>query len=247
MSDSLIPILNTVLGLGALVALFSGLIHGYTGFGAALLMMPLLALLFGPVQSIAITSVVVLSGSAQLYPGALRHAHWAELLPMSLAVMIITPVAAILLFSLNPEIVRRAMGAFVLLFAVLLMSGWSYRGRRGPLASTVAGALAAGITGISGLGGPALALYFLSSPEPAQVQRANIVIGVSVVVLVFLVSIAIGGALTDQTLLRAIILIPAYVLGTWSGSRLFAVAPKEYFRRVAIWLLLVTGVGVILF
>ncbi len=65
MSESLISILNTDLALGALVALFSGLIHGYTGFGAALLMMPLFALLFGPVQSIAITSVIVLSGSAQ--------------------------------------------------------------------------------------------------------------------------------------------------------------------------------------
>lgn len=245
MVESLVQILNTDLVLGALVAVFSGLIHGYTGFGAALLMMPLFALLFGPVQSIAISGVIGLFGSAQLYPSALRHAHWTELLPMSLAIIIITPMGAILLFNLDPEMVRRVMGAFVLLFAIILMSGWSYRGRRGVLASTVTGALAGGITGIAGVGGPPVALYFLSSPEPAEVQRANIVVAVSVIIFVVLGSITIGGALTDKTLLRGIILIPAYVLGTWSGSRLFAIAPKEYFKRVALWLLLATGVGVI--
>ena len=97
------------------------------------------------------------------------------------------------------------------------------------------------------VGGPPLALYFLSAPQPVEVQRANIVVAVAVVIAVVLASLFFAGSLTAETLLRAVILIPAYVFGTWSGSRLFTIAPKEYFRRVALWLLLATGVGVVIF
>ena len=95
-------------------------------------------------------------------------------------------------------------------------------------------------------GAAATAAYFLSAPQPVEVQRANIVIAVAVIIAVTLASLVIAGGFTAETLQRAVILTPVYVLGTWSGSRLFTVAPKEYFRRVALWLLLATGVGVVI-
>ena len=232
--------LNAELALAAAIAVFSGVIHGYTGFGAALLMVPLFTLLFGPVEAVAIF------GSAQLYPGAARNARWRELLPISIAIIIFSPLGVFILFNLDPELIRRAMGGFVFLAALILMSGWVYRGPRGIFASAVAGGLAGGISGATGVGGPPLALYFLSAPQPIEVQRANIVIAVAVVIAIVLVSLIFAGGFSTETLLRAVILTPAYVFGTWSGSRLFMIAPKEYFRRVALWLLLATGVGVVI-
>jgi phospholipid/cholesterol/gamma-HCH transport system permease protein len=58
--------------------------------------------------------------------------------------------------------------------------------------------------------------------------------------------ISIAGGFTADTLLRAVILIHVYVIGTWSGAKLFGLAPKAYFRRVALWLLIATGIGVFL-
>lgn len=246
MLESFLGTLNAELALAAAIAVFSGIIHGYTGFGAALLMVPLFTLLFGPIEAIAIAVIVAIFGSAQLYPGAARNARWRELLPISIAIIIFTPLGVFILFNLDPDLIRRAMGGFVFLAALILMSGWVYRGPRGIFASAVAGGLAGGISGATGVGGPPLALYFLSAPQPVEVQRANIVIAVAVIIAVVLASLVIAGGFTAETLQRAVILTPAYVLGTWSGSRLFAIAPKEYFRRVALWLLLATGVGVVI-
>jgi uncharacterized membrane protein YfcA len=67
----------------------SGIIYGYVGFGGALLMVPLFTLLLGPIEAIAIASVIGIFGSAQLYPGAARHARWRELLPISIAIGIV--------------------------------------------------------------------------------------------------------------------------------------------------------------
>lgn len=137
-------ILNLSLLMGALVAVTSGIIHGYTGFGAALFMTPLFAILFGPVEAIGVGSVIGFCGSAQLYPGAARNAVWRELIPIFAGIVILTPFGAILLFKTDPELIRRAMGVLILLFALILISGWVYRGPRGPVSSAAVGALAVG-------------------------------------------------------------------------------------------------------
>ncbi|MCK5495479.1 MAG: hypothetical protein KAI80_03625, partial [Hyphomicrobiaceae bacterium] len=78
-----------------------------------------------------------------------------------------------LLFNLDPELTRRAMGGVVVLAGLILLSGWVYRGPRGVLPSTTVGAAAGVLAGAVGLGGPAIALYFLAAPQSETVQRAN--------------------------------------------------------------------------
>ncbi len=246
MFEGFADIWNAELLYAALIAVVSGIIHGYTGFGAALLMVPLFALIFGPVEAIAIAIIMGLFGSVQLYPRAARDACWRELLPVCLAIAVFTPVGVAFLFSLDEAVVRDVIGACVLLAALILLSGWTYKGPRGAAAGVVAGGLAGGITGAAGVGGPALALYFLSAPAPAAEQRANIVISVAAVLVMTLLSLVVAGGVAHEILLRAVIMIPIYVLGTWSGSRLFVIAPQAYFRRIALWLLVATGIGVIL-
>ena len=111
--------------------------------------------------------------SAQLYPAAARHAVWRELLPIIAGIVIFVPLGAYVLFHIDPQLVRRSMGGFILVFAVILMSGWVYRGPRGAVPSAMVGALAGGITGASGVGGPPIAIYYLapSHRDPAREHR----------------------------------------------------------------------------
>tara|TARA_B100000315_G_C14457331_1_gene532051 strand:+ start:163 stop:900 length:738 start_codon:yes stop_codon:yes gene_type:complete len=240
-------IFEGALSYGLAIAVISGLIHGYTGFGSALVMVPLLTFLFGPVEAVAIVTIIIFLGSVQLYPSAIRGASWRELIPIFVGFAILTPLGAILLINLDPLLIRRAMGAFIIVFAFVLISGWVYRGPRGIIPSALVGALAGWISGSSGVGGPPIALYYLASPHPVEVQRANIVVTVAVLIIVTLISVAVGGGVTIETVLRAIILTPAYVFGIWSGAKLFAMAPKTYFKRIALWLLVVTGTSAVLF
>lgn len=227
------------------VAVLNGLIHGYTGFGGALLMVPLLSVLYSPVEAIAMVGVAMICGSAQLYPAAARQAVWRELFPIFVGIVVFVPLGAYLLFHLDPQLVRRSMGGFILVFAVILMSGWVYRGPRGVVPSVFVGALAGAITGASGVGGPPIALYYLASPHPTVIQRANIVISVMVLTLTVVASVAAGGGFSTDVVLRGLFLTPAYVIGVWSGVRLFMVMPKSYFRHAALWLLVATGFGVL--
>ena len=71
--------------------LVAGLVHGYTGFGAAMVAMPLLSLVYNPVEALAVTAIVGLAGAAQLSPGAARVAHWPEVVPVMAGPTLVTP------------------------------------------------------------------------------------------------------------------------------------------------------------
>lgn len=233
------------LALAAAAAAVSGVIHGYTGFGGALVMVPVLALLFGPVEAIAVTSIAALIGSAPVYRRAARRAQWREVGPLSGALVVFTPLGVAVLFNADPEWIRRAIGAFVLLAALLIMSGWVYRGARNALTSALAGAVSGAITGAAGVGGPPVVVYFMAAPEPAAVQRANILIAIGVMIVITLAAIAIGGGVRAGTVVRGAVLAPLYMAGFWAGGRLFAIAPRDLYRKVALWLLIATGLAVI--
>ena len=135
----------------------------------------------------------------------------------------------------------------VLLAALLIMSGWVSRGRRGAAASAVTGALCGAISGVAAVGGPPVVVYFLAAPETAEVQRANIVISVGVVIAIVFGSMVVGGAVDGGTVARGVVAAPFYMAGFWAGARLFAVAPQTLYRKFAMWLLIATGLSVVVF
>ena len=229
-------IFNVALATGAGVAIFNGMIHGYTGFGGALIIIPVLTFLYGPVEAIGMVGLITIFGALHLARETAHQATWREL----------GPIGAWFLYHIDAELIRRSMGGFIMLFALILLSGWTYRGKRGALPSVLVGMTAGGINGLTGVGGPPLGLYFLSSPHPVEVQRANIVMCIIVLIISMIVAIAIGGGYSWLVISRALLITPAYLFGVWFGARMFALAPKTWFKNVALVILMVTGISVLL-
>jgi len=148
--------------------------------------------------------------------------------------------------SAEPDVIRLGMGIFTLLAAFLLMSGWRYRGSRGLVSGVVVGAVSGLIVGAFGVpSGPVFVVYFLSSQLPVHVQRANIVIAVTVVLTVMVIGLAVEGAYAEETLWRLIVVAPLYLVSTWAGKWLFQKLPSTWFVKVAYVLLLASGVAVL--
>lgn len=229
--------------IAAAVAVLGGMVHGYTGFGAGLVMVPFYALLFGPVETIGVIFISGLLASARVYPRAARLARWRELAPMAASSVVATPLGALVLFNADPSLVRRIMSVLVLAAAALMMSGWNWRGRRGAAAGAVAGGLSGVINGVAGVGGPPIVAYFLAAPETADVQRANIMMALGISVTITIAVVAIGGGIGTTTIARSIVIAPIQAAGFWAGSRLFTVAPQAFYRRVALLVLVASGIS----
>ena len=231
--------------MAVLIVAVAGLVRGYGGFGGGLVAIPLLSLIYGPIDAYAMIALISVIGYAQLAPRALGIADWPELTPTLAAITITTPIGVAFLVVAEPETIRRLIGVFVLLGAAMLATGWVYRGRRGVLAGGIAGALCGGISGVAGVGGPPLVIYFLSSPAGADIQRASILIATGYTSVIMLVALAIGAGIELEVLGRSALLFPVSMIGTWLGARTFAVAPHAIYRRVATGLLFAIGLAVI--
>ena len=229
--------------IAAVIAVLGGMVHGYTGFGAGLVMVPFYALLFGPVETIGVIFISGLLASARVYPRAARLARWRELAPMVAAFVVATPLGALVLFNADADLVRRIMSLLVLLAAALLLSGWTWRGQRGAAAGMVAGGLSGAINGVAGVGGPPIVAYFLAAPDSADVQRANIMMALGISVVVTIVVVAIGGGVGTTTIARSVVIAPVQAAGFWAGARLFVAAPQAFYRRIALLVLIDSGVS----
>lgn len=239
-------ILDLDLALGVLACFAATAVQGYTGFGGGLIAVPLMTILFGPVEGIAVAALGSIVGMAQLLPDAVRNAVRHEAAPLMAAVLIATPLGTAFLVSADPTLVRIGIGTFVLGSAAMLVTNLKYRGPRGTVPSFGVGLAAGGLTGAFGIpGGPIVALYFLASPSAPAVQRANMQLVSVLTVGMLLLGLAAGGQVGATTVARSLFVAPATVIGVASGAFLFRVAPAKWFRYVALAILVVSGISVI--
>ena len=233
--------LDTVLVAGT--AFFAGLMRGFSGFGAALTIAPVLALAVGPRTAIPAILIVMLVTSIQLVPRAWNSADWKTVIPLSVGGAIGIPVGAWLLVVVDQELIRRSISATVTFFAILMLIGWRYRGSVKPVFSAIAGGLGGFISGAAAAGGPAVIMFLLAGPESAARTRAAIILyflftqGVALVVYWF------GGLMTAKTLWVALPMLPTLILGTWVGEKCFGKASDQLYRRIALAFLLAIGLS----
>ena len=228
-------------------ALLGGLFMGFTGFGSTLVMVPLLSIVYGPPEAVAVGVAISAAGLAQVVPQASRNAVWKDVIPTCIAALILIPVGTAFLLLTDPAVTRRLIGAVVLLVAVIMLRGWSYNGPRNRMASSICGAVGGFTNGYFGIGAPAVTFYFLSKGVSAAVARANILLTIGVFSVATIIAIAIGGGIGPDTGVRAIVLFIPYSAALWAGSRLFQNASDDLYRRTALWLLMAMGATVIIF
>lgn len=224
-----------------------GVLMGFTGFGSTLVMVPLITIVYGPPEAVAVGVAISAAGLAQMVPQASRNAVWRDILPACLISLLLVPVGTAFLFLTDPGITRRLIGAVVLLVAVIMLRGWAYNGPRNHFTSGLCGAVSGFTNGFFGIGSPAVTFYYLHAGVAAVTARANILITIGVLSVATLIAIAIGGGFSQGTVARAVVLFVPYSLSLWVGSKLFQYASDDLYRRIALWLLMAMGVTVLVF
>jgi uncharacterized protein len=224
------------------VTLIAGLMRGFAGFGSAMLMAPIFAILFGSADMVVTVVAIELVVSLQLFPAVRGHADWRTLMPMSIAACAAMPLGVWLLASVDKNTIVTAVSAVIVGFVMLMWSGWKYRGRRSPVASATVGAVSGAMMATTSVGGPPVLLYLLSGDDPPAVNRANIVTYYFLTQFLLIVIVLATGVAGWQALARAVVLFPVMVLGAWLGGRLFhGLASERLYRNVALGILFATG------
>ena len=234
-------VLTTDLNWAILATFAGGLMLGYTGWGGAMVAMPVLTILYGPVIALVIMAIGAMLLTAHLFPAAARQADWKRMTPILIAMAICVPIGNFFLFYLEPQLVRQIIGWLIAGASLLILSGWRYKGPQGIGASATTGMISGVINGFIGLGGPPLVIYMLALNQPATIQRANILVFMAITSIVVLGSTFIGGGVTMEAGILGALAAPFQWAGGWLGAKLFFKLPAEVFKKFSLAALIVLG------
>ncbi len=226
-------LLTTDFLIALAVATAAGTMRGFAGFGSGMLMAPIFAILFGPVETVAVIILMESVVTVQMMPGVRREIDWRFVAPMGVAAALLMPVGSWLLVTLD--------AAIVVGFVVILWTGWRYEGAK-PLPVTLAiGGLSGAMMAGTSIGNPPVLLYMLSSRDSAAHNRANVTAYFAVTLGALIAVLAVGGLLSVASFARAAALLPLYMLTTWLGGRAFRRSGEAVYRHVTLTLLFAAG------
>ena len=110
------------------VSALAGLVRGFSGFGGAMIYMPLIAAVYDPRIAAVTILLVDFVSTTPFAIGEVRRCVWREVIPISIAMAVGVPFGTWALLVLDPIVLRWAIAILVLSLLPLLASGWRYHG-----------------------------------------------------------------------------------------------------------------------
>jgi uncharacterized membrane protein YfcA len=222
---------NTALAICA-IAFISGTARGFSGFGSALIFMPLASSLAAPRLIATLLLIVDFVGALPLLPNAWRQADRRATAVIVAGALVGVPIGTWLLTRLDPVTTRWIISGFVAALLLLLLSGWRYRGPDHVALSVGIGALSGFCSGLAQTGGPPIVGYWLGRPVASHIARANIMLFFGASDFFSMVSYAATGLINRDAILFSFLVGPVYAIGIGCGSLLFGRASDAIFRGI---------------
>jgi uncharacterized protein len=214
------------------IAFVSGTARGFSGFGSALIFMPLASSIAAPRLVAALLLIIDFVGAAPLLPKAWQQADRKATAVMVAGALVGVPLGTYFLTRLDPVTTRWIISGFVAALLMLLSSGWRYRGKDHPALSIGIGGLSGFCSGLAQTGGPPIVGYWLGRPIPSAISRANILLFFGASDFFSLVSYALTGLITADAIRFSLLIGPVYGIGVWLGAQLFGRASESLFRSI---------------
>jgi uncharacterized protein len=225
-----------------LATLIGAVVAGVAGFAFGLIASAIWLHIISPAQSAPlIAAFAILIQGATLWK--LRHAiQWSRLVPFIVGGALGIPIGAATLSCASPTQMSVFIGAALIVFSVYSLARPNLPAvKGGPLADGVVGVLSGAFSGSAGLAGVPVIVWASLRRWSKDEQRAVFQPVVVVVFVMTLIWLGGTGVVTAETLRLFWIGLPAVLIGTWLGLKLYGKLDERGFRLVVLVLLLVSG------
>jgi uncharacterized membrane protein YfcA len=225
------------------IAMVSGLVRGFSGFGSAFIYMPLISAVYGP--RVAAPTLLLIDSICSL-PFAIHampQCNWREVTPVSIASALALPFGVMALVLVDALTLRWVISVLVLVVLATLLAGWRYHGKPTLLASLGVGALAGIGGGAVQIAAPPLLIYWLGGGNKAATVRANIM---AYFVLQGALSIALylySGLFSAEAIVLALLFGLPFALALAAGAYWFHGSSELLYRRAAYVIITFAGIA----
>jgi len=222
-------------------AALAGIVRGASGFGQALIFVPLAGLLYPPGMAVPLMWVATASVTPLMLRSHLRSTNWPEVLSLALGAALMVPFGVWLLAHMSATFMRWVICSLVLLCTLALTAGWRIRPPQKRGFAVLLGGMSGLSGGATGMGGPPLVLCWLGGRTNAAAVRSNIFVYLWLLGLLELTTGSVDGLVSQSILRGGLMLAPVYGGGIKIGNLVFdrsnRMSPERWdrlFRWIAL-------------
>lgn len=235
-----IPFLTDAIIMGA--ALIGAFVSGLSGFAFGLIVLGIWLHVLPP--SVTGPLVLICGGftTSMSLLAVLPEVRLGRILPMILGGFLGIPAGIWLLTRVDPELLRRAIGVFMIGYALFMLAAPRAKLRRaGPAADAGIGFVGGVMSGSVGLSGAVPTAWSMLRGWPPAEARAVYQPFNLPILAVTLAGQYSAGVLDARHAYYAAICLPMLPIGVWLGLRAYRRLNPAQFRRVVLLLLLASG------
>ncbi len=234
------------LALTGLIAFVAGFVQGLSGFGSALVAMPLL-LLYMPARTA--TPFCILMGlviTSMLSLDLRRHLDWKKIGPIFVGCLPGIAVGTYLLKTVDNHVIKKLLGIILITYSLYNLMVRVKPRKLNRLWGVAAGFMTGAIGAAFSAGGPPTIIYTSLNDWNKDEIKATLSGFFLLTGILIAIAHAISGITTRQVLiLFAFGLIPV-IIGTKVGNRLYAKLSHTNYLRVIYGVLIIMGLMLIM-
>jgi uncharacterized membrane protein YfcA len=235
-----------VLVVVAFFILIASTVKGLTGFGFALISLPLLTIFISPKTVVPLITIcsVFLDGYT-LYE-ARRSVRYRKIVTLVVAGIAGMILGTYFLVSLDSQELKIAIGVVTVLFAIASLMGIRREVSNTNVANIPVGLISGILGGSMSISGPPIVLFFNNQNVEKTTFRANLIAYFFSLYVATVPAYFFGNLITMDLLTSSAIMVPVMFIGATLGIRLSKKVDERVFKRIALLLVLVTGFMAIL-
>jgi uncharacterized membrane protein YfcA len=215
-------------------------IQSVAGFGFSLFIVPVLAVLIGPRETVFLANVLSAGFNAVQLPSLRHDVAWATARRLLVGSFVGMPFGLAVLLVADANTLKLIIAGTVVVFTVLLSRGFKIHseGRAGDYAAGVVSGVLNTSTSTSG---PPVVIYLqgkgLSSARFRATNSAYFLVSsIGAVAL-----LTLGGASSGEAWLAALVSVPGVVFGRLAGNGLYRRINEGWFRGLVYLVLLLSA------
>jgi uncharacterized protein len=238
-------LLPSAFALTVALTLGAAAIRGLTGFGMAIILVPLLGMIMRPDEAVVLAIFLQLLIGPVGLRTSIAASHKPSALPIAALAVLATPLGVWLLARTAPDLARVliaaiAIGAFIAI--TLTRKQITIPGRA---ATGAVGVMAGVLTGFAAMPGPPVVPFYLREAfTPATARASMLVIFFATASAGTLASVLLGLGSARLAWL-SILLFPAVLAGNWVGGLAFGKISPLLWRSGVALLLGVAGLSAV--
>lgn len=224
--------------IAVLMTFGAAFVRGVTGFGMAIILVPLLGFVIPPERAVVTAILLQLLIGPVGLRRVIAESEKESVLPIALAAAVTTPLGLLALTTVPADQARLLIAVIAIGAFILVTLPMSATGRPpGRTATLLTGGAAGLLAGFAGMPGPPVVPYYMRRGLSPRAARASMILVFFATAIIGSLVAALRGLATPSLLVLSAALFLPMLGGNWLGGQLFGRIPVRVWRA---------GVGLVL-